>query len=623
LGTPTSSFDVCAEQGELIAAARRAAAANLLASRGTHGHWEGYLSSSALSTATACIAFCLHARAASNDGDPLPDLVPAGMRWLVENQNRDGGWGDTTDSPSNMSTTLLVWVALGLAPGTDLGAALNGCEAWLKERAGDLSAKNLARVVAKIYGDDKTFAVPIQVTCALGGRLGRGPAAWRSIPALPFELAALPHRFFSSVGLPMVSYAMPALIAIGQVIDRHKRNLNPFTALTRAATRSSTLRTLKAIQPSSGGFLEATPLTSFVCLSLIGCGLHTHAVVADGMRFLRESARADGSWPIDTNLATWVTSLSIDALGGAGDLGRHLDADARAPVASWLAGQQYREVHPYTHAAPGGWAWTDLPGGVPDADDTPAALLALAQLGKSGAAPSGVAWLLGLQNRDGGMPTFCRGWGKLPFDHSCPDLAAHALRAFAACSDELSPTGRAQAARACERAARYLIDTQRIDGAWVPLWFGNQQEPSLENPLYGTSRVVKACSAVGSQPWRDAMERGVRWMLSAQHGAGEHDGGFGGAPGLSPSIEETGLAVDALATFGLAPDASRDAGLAREVHAAVARGAAWLARATEAGERFDTTPIGLYFAKLWYSERLYPLIFTVAALERAARLLKL
>ena len=34
----------------------------------------------------------------------------------------------------------------------------------------------------------------------------------------------------------------------------------------------------------------------------------------------------------------------------------------------------------------------------------------------------------------------------------------------------------------------------------------------------------------------------------------------------------------------------------------------------------DATSIGLYFAKLWYSERLYPLVFTVAAMERVSRL---
>jgi squalene-hopene/tetraprenyl-beta-curcumene cyclase len=34
----------------------------------------------------------------------------------------------------------------------------------------------------------------------------------------------------------------------------------------------------------------------------------------------------------------------------------------------------------------------------------------------------------------------------------------------------------------------------------------------------------------------------------------------------------------------------------------------------------EPSPIGFYFAKLWYFERLYPLIFTVAALRRAAQL---
>ena len=46
---------------------------------------------------------------------------------------------------------------------------------------------------------------------------------------------------------------------------------------------------------------------------------------------------------------------------------------------------------------------------------------------------------------------------------------------------------------------------------------------------------------------------------------------------------------------------------------------AWLVEAVESGRFRDPTPIGFYFAKLWYFEKLYPLIFTVAALGRAAR----
>ena len=34
---------------------------------------------------------------------------------------------------------------------------------------------------------------------------------------VPFELAALPQAWFGALQLPVVSYALPALIAIGQV----------------------------------------------------------------------------------------------------------------------------------------------------------------------------------------------------------------------------------------------------------------------------------------------------------------------------------------------------------------------------------------------------------------------
>ncbi|MDB5330677.1 MAG: shc 2, partial [Phycisphaerales bacterium] len=52
---------------------------------------------------------------------------------------------------------------------------------------------------------------------------------------------------------------------------------------------------------------------------------------------------------------------------------------------------------------------------------------------------------------------------------------------------------------------------------------------------------------------------------------------------------------------------------------AVSRGVAWLLTNTDRGTRFDPTPIGFYFAMLWAFERLYPLIFTVAALEAVNR----
>ena len=73
--------------------------------------------------------------------------------------------------------------------------------------------------------------------------------------------------------------------------------------------------------------------------------------------------------------------------------------------------------------------------------------------------------------------------------------------------------------------------------------------------------------------------------------------------GTPSTVEETALAVEALAEDP-------------EAIAAVERGATWLASAVESGRWREPAPIGLYFARLWYFERLYPLAFAVGALGR-------
>jgi squalene-hopene/tetraprenyl-beta-curcumene cyclase len=364
---------------------------------------------------------------------------------------------------------------------------------------------------------------------------------------------------------------------------------------------------LESIQPSNGGFLEATPLTSFVTMALASAGLSNHIVAQRGASFLRASVQADGSWPIDTNLATWVTTLAIKALAHQPGT---LSPEQQSTLREWLLGQQYRVEHPYTHAAPGGWAWTDLPGGVPDADDTPGALLALLHLGvvdapARQAGQLGVRWLLDLQNRDGGIPTFCRGWGALPFDRSSPDLTAHTLRAWTSWLPQLDASLKERTLRAVTRGIRFLASHQRTDGSWLPLWFGNEHAPDDENPLYGTAKVVIALrelSERGFVPPGEMLDLALRWLVERQ----DPSGGWSGANGGPISVEETALAVEALA--------------GTEHVTATDRGATWLTERIESGVWREPAPIGFYFAKLWYYERLYPQIWTVGALGRIAAL---
>ena len=585
-----------------LAAALQCATSALLAEMNAAGHWTGELSSSALSTATAVVAM------AKVDAVRHSALVRGGLCWLAENVNPDGGWGDTTRSKSNISTTALCWAAFGAANADhEFPAVVQNAETWLRRKCGaDASdaawrAAFLPAAIARRYGKDRTFSVPILMTLALSGRLGSD--GWRLIPKLPFELAAMSHKFWGALRLPVVSYALPALIAIGQAIHHHAPTRNPITRVLRALTRKKTLRVLETLQPPNGGFLEAMPLTSFVTMSLASMGLASHVVAQKGVEFLITSVRADGSWAIDTNLATWTTTLAIKSLAYQRDT---LTSEQCGKLRAWLTGQQWNMEHPYTHAAPGGWAWTDLPGGVPDADDTPGALLALKHLGANDpaartAAFSGIRWLRGLQNGDGGIPTFCRGWGALPFDRSSQDLTAHTLRAWNAWRTEIDPRGRPALVYAMSRGLAYLIRTQREDGAWVPLWFGNEHAPGDENPLYGTAHVVIALrelSGSGMSPGLGPATRGAAWIASAQN----DDGGWGGVRGVLSSVEETALAIEALA--GTSHGAN------------VERGVAWLVGRVESRTWREPAPIGFYFAKLWYHERLYPLIWTVGALGR-------
>jgi squalene-hopene/tetraprenyl-beta-curcumene cyclase len=629
------------------------------------GYWEGRLSNSALSTATAisalsvCLRECLgkphvlNAKITLDTPDHWTKLVEHGATFLYESQNEDGGFGDTDRSHSNIATTFLVVAAWRLAGKENTYAnSIRKAEAYIDLQGGWDGLR-------RRYGKDKTFVVPILSNCALAGMV-----SWKTVSPLPFEAAALPQSWYRFAQMPVVSYAIPALVAIGQSRFIHAPTRNPILWLLRKLALKRTRNVLRRMQPDSGGYLEATPLTSFVLMNLASIGQVDSEVAVHCRKFLIESVQADGSWPIDTNLATWVTSLAIHGVLSPSQ------ADSIAMVQpktiDWLMSCQHRQRHPFTGAEPGGWGWTNLSGAVPDADDTPGAMLALHAWYQQNrhteqsqrietAVAAGIHWLLKLQNRDGGWPTFCRGWGKLPFDRSGADLTAHAIRALSTWSyhsDFVNPDcnfAMSSCAKAIESAIRrglqYLRKTQRSDGSWLPLWFGNQDHPEEENSIYGTARVLLALGDLttceqhsNSLQKRDSsnIRAGIRYLMSQQN----DDGGWGGGRSIRypsrsdqaesnashqmivSSIEETSVTIEGLSACRswlikqdtIEVDASSVSLIAFD-HA-VERAVAWLASKVKLGDCDTSQPIGFYFAKLWYYERLYPFVFAAAALRR-------
>ena len=174
------------------------------------------------------------------------------------------------------------------------------------------------------------------------------------------------------------------------------------------------------------------------------------------------------------------------------------------------------------------------------------------------------------------------------------------------------------------RGIRFLQNVQRPDGTWLPLWFGHQFNEDDENPLYGTSRVIRALATIGEES-SDCCQKAVRWILDNQN----DDGGWSARRGLESSVEETGLALDSLAslkrganiaagTSQRVPDTTGSAhttGSPPALSNALDRAAQWLAVRVNADTVDRPTPIGFYFARLWYFEDLYPIIFAAAGLN--------
>lgn len=575
---------------------REKVAKKLLSERNDSGSWEGELSSSALSTAVSTFALYQFSKE-----ENIED-INSGLNWLVENINEDGGYGDTVDSPSNISTTLLCWSAFSLSTSLERkdDDAIKKVEGWLLKEVGSIEPEKICQRILEVYGDDHTFSVPILTTLAIAGRLGNEP--WGKVLQLPFELSVFPSKMFKILKLEVVSYALPALITIGLVRHRKKRSaINPLSWFRSLVTKRA-LKKLSSIQPVNGGFLEATPLTGFVLMSLCESGLNNLEVSQKCASFLKSSIREDGSYPIDTHLHTWVSTLSINALTETNK--EYLDDSSKKVLLKFLCDQQYKEVHPYTNAAPGGWAWSPLPGAVPDADDTSGALVALRRLSTKDSMPvkeaeAGIKWLLGLQNSDGGIPTFCRGWGQLPFDQSCPDITAHCLRAFCEWKNDVNSQLQTQINTSVRALVKYLNDTQRSDGSWNPLWFGNQHNKEKLNLTYGTAQVIIALSELPNAEGlniQDLYNKGINWIKTSQN----EDGSWSGIKGTQGSIEETSLALNALISSGLKDEQ-------------VQKGFEWLIKETKEGTEFISRPIGLYFASLWYDEKMYPLVYTAAA----------
>ncbi|MCX8156100.1 MAG: hypothetical protein N3J91_06615 [Verrucomicrobiae bacterium] len=609
-----------------LQAALHTAATALAQCRPPAAPWQGHLPGSPTATAAVVCALSLADTEWKSAEDTLRRLARQGAEWLSHHANGDGGWGDTLRSFSNAGATALAWAALGLAPGADeaLGEAGRAAERWLCQKVGNTAPAILAPMIRNRFRGDLALAAGVLMTCVLAGRLGSDIRAWRHVPELPFERGALPPDWWAMARPPAAAWAMPLLLAAGQARHHNLAGGCFFTRLMRELFRTSTLNRLTALQAEDGSFQASPLLTALTTIGLLAAGYGRHAVTEKGVDYLVAAARADGSWPIFSSPDVWLTAQAVQACTAPALSPHRLPAlNELNALRRWLLSQQQRQGAEGLRPAAAGWPASAHPGAWAETPATAEALLALRSLGDPGpeviqAVLGGVAWLLNVQNRDGGLPPRRRGWRQPALEDSGAEETALALRAWLAWLHVLPPDQQHRVQAAVHHAIRFLMDEQRQDGAWRSRHYGNQYAHTEENLTMGTAGVLLALPELVARSYFELVEplnSGVLWLVKHQN----TDGSWGGGHGGPPSVEETALALEALAEALQQPGPllleTRE-----QVRNALAWGANWLVQHLEGGNWTTPAPLGLQWGQFWYYEETWPALGVTRALAKLARL---
>lgn len=240
----------------------------------------------------------------------------------------------------------------------------------------------------------------------------------------------------------------------------------------------------------------------------------------------------------------WDTGLVAYALGKMGGtvpgaeryLVPGLDAALERAV-EWLRGREVRIwgdwVVKNPKGKPGGWAFEFRNPYYPDVDDTGQVLLAFLAVLKTvpgagtgagtalqGAYDRGLAWILSMQNRDGGWSSFdknndCQPLNHFPFadhnamlDPSAADITGRLL-------ELLHAAGLPKHHPAVRRGVNFLREHQEADGTWFGRWSVSY--------IYGTWLALRGLRYSGEPMEGIRYQQAGRWLVTHQN----PDGGWG------------------------------------------------------------------------------------------------
>ncbi len=563
------------------------------------------------------------------------------VRYLLSQQQADGGWNLYYGGPGEISASTEAYLAMCVAGIQPQEPVMQRARQFILSQGGATKTRVFTKIFLALFGQYD----------------------WRGIPVIPPEMIFLPRSFYINV-YEFSSWSRSVIVPLSIVFAKkplyplpeergveelfleprgparyampiRERGLNwgTFFVLLDSFIKISEKYTLQTFRDAAmrraeqwtlehqdhtgdwGGIMPAM-MNSVLALFSLGYRLDSPPV-AKGLKAIeRFGIETVDTFRLQSCVSpVWDTVLSITALADAGVPRTH--PDIRRAM-QWIVGKQVLREGDWKvknqRGQPGGWAFEFNNDFYPDNDDTTAVLIALHKAGlpdeeKGEVFQRGLQWLLSMQCDDGGWGAFDLNnnkaiLNKIPFadlesmlDPSTCDLTGRAL-------ELLGLIGFPRTHPLVSKALRFVQDNQEPDGAWYGRWGVNY--------LYGTCHVLCGLRSVHEPMQQPYIQRAMHWLLAHQNA----DGGWGETCRSYEDPTLRGVGVSTASQTAWALMGLLAAGAGRQE--AVTRGVDFLLRTqTATGSWYEPEFTGTGFPKYFFIKyHMYQHYFPLMALAR-------
>lgn len=617
---------------------------HLLEIQAPDGHWCGELEGDSILESEYILTMCFLGRLDERK------VAKAGEQ-LRRDRQKNGGWGPFPSSGADVNATVKAYFALKLLGDCPDSAHMQEAREVILELGGLPACNSFTKIYLAIFGQypwsrcpavppelvlfpdrapvslyrmsswSRAIVVPLSILWAIrpeceipeDSRLGElQPESFsRSWPRQETLAGSMWSRFFRVAEWSVRLYSKA-----------------PLPGLRRRAIESARQWTLDHLAHSDGlGAIFPPIVNSIFALKSLGRPEDARVVDEQVGELERLEIEDDETLRVQPCFSpVWDTALALDALL---DSGQDRASSELLQATEWLLDREVSRPGDWARRCPhgsiGGWFFEYANEFYPDSDDTAQVVASLTRVAPTdpgtrkrveAALDRGTAWLLQMQNRDGGWGAFDKDCDRefltyIPFaDHNAMidpatvDVTSRVVEALLA-------SGMSADSPVVRRAIDFIRSRQEADGAWYGRWGCNY--------IYGTWLAMSALRRTGLD-FADELGAGARWLTGRQN----DDGGWGELPesyadsstrGRGPST----ACQTAWALLGLiAAGEGESEGVRRGVEFL-------LARQESPGDWTDTYWTGTGFPKVFYlNYHLYATYFPLAALaahrdDRACR----